>query len=90
MMVLNDLIKDAKYMKIGQKTTICLITLDNGYEVVGSSACLDLSSYNFEIGKEFAREDAIKKLNTINGFLLTEHMHLAKTKMMEGVGYESL
>lgn len=83
MSIVQDLIKEKKFLRVGTKTTICLITLDNGYEMVGTSACVDPSKFDYEIGKEWAYKDALNKLGDIEGFLLTEHLHLAITKMKQ-------
>lgn len=56
------------YSKIGEKTTICFVTLQNGFEVLGTSGVVDASKYDFEIGKKFARETVIKKLWELLGF----------------------
>ena len=65
-------IQKIKYYKVGEKTTICLLTLYNGFEVVGSSACIKKEDFNFEIGKELALERAKGKLNELLGFWMQE------------------
>lgn len=52
--------------------TFCVITMTNGYTVVGQSACADPSNFNEEIGRRIAREDAIKKIWPLLGFQLCE------------------
>lgn len=47
-----------KFFHIGKKTTICLLTLVDGYEVIGESHCLDPAAYDFKMGSEIARMDA--------------------------------
>lgn len=54
--------------KIGQKTTLALLTLPNGFEIVGTSACIDPSSYNEEIGAEYAKKRVVDKLWELLGF----------------------
>jgi hypothetical protein len=34
---MNINVSKADYFKIGKKTIVCLLTLDNGYEIVGSA-----------------------------------------------------
>lgn len=70
-------------MMMGKKTTVCLLTLDNGYEVVGTSAVVDPSNFDYEIGKKYALEDAYRKLGQIEGFIMTEHMHIALAKLQQ-------
>ena len=43
-------------------TTFCQMILQNGFSVsTGESACVDPNNYDFEVGKEFAKQDALKK-----------------------------
>lgn len=57
-------------VKLGVKTTCVVLTLKNGFEVIGISACVDPSEYNEEIGKKFARQRAIDKVWELEGYLL--------------------
>jgi hypothetical protein len=57
-------------VKLGQKTTCVILTLKNGFEVIGTSACVDLASYNEEIGKKFARERALDRVWELEGYKL--------------------
>lgn len=57
------------YTKIGEKTVICLLTLKCGFEIIGSSACINPNDFDFEIGKKYAREKAIDQLWMLEGYL---------------------
>lgn len=61
-------VKKVTYKKIGEKTTICVITLGNGFEIVGHSACVDKDMYNREIGEHYALVKALSNLSELNGF----------------------
>lgn len=50
------------YLRVGLKTTIAVIQLHNGFEIVGSSACLNPDEYNFEKGAKLALERALDEL----------------------------
>lgn len=65
-------ISGTKYTRLSPRTTLCLLTLDNGYEVVGFSACVDERNYDEQIGRKVAYEDAITQLWPLFGFLLSE------------------
>ena len=56
----------------GTTVTICCLTLENGYNTIGQSACIDQSMFNAEIGKGLAREDAFSKLWQLYGFASKE------------------
>ena len=51
-----------QYFRVGQKTTICLLILDTGYEVIGDSAPVDPASFDFAVGKKIAKERAVDKV----------------------------
>lgn len=61
--------------KIGLKTTIILLTLKNGFEVIGKSGCVDPANYNHEIGVKIARERAIDQLWFLEGYALQERIY---------------
>jgi hypothetical protein len=65
-------IAKTEYRKMGEKTTICLIKLDNGFEIVGTSACVDPENYKKEIGEELAYNNAIKKLEEFEAYKTQE------------------
>lgn len=56
--------------KLGVKTTCVVLRLKNGFEVVGTSACVDPSGYDHETGKAYARKRAIEKVWELEGYLL--------------------
>ena len=43
--------------------------MDNGFEVVGSSACINPEDYDLDLGKKYAYEKAFEKLWDVYGFL---------------------
>lgn len=65
----SRIVKEYDY-KLGEKTTVVLLKLDSGFEVVGISACVDPAMYNHEIGKQYARMRAIDKVYELEGYLL--------------------
>ena len=61
-------------------TTICNMTLDNGYSVRGESACMDKRNFNMAIGEKLAHDDAFRKMWALFGFMLAENTHNAKLR----------
>lgn len=59
------------------RTTICQLTLDNGFTVLGESSCVDPANYKQHLGEKYSREQAIDKLWPLLGFLLTEDRYRA-------------
>lgn len=51
---IEAIIKEKLFQRIGEKTTVCLLKLHNGFEVIGSSACVDKEYYSEELGKRFS------------------------------------
>lgn len=54
--------------------TICVVTMANGYMVVGKSAPADAGNFNAELGRKFAREDAVRQLWPLEGYALREKL----------------
>ena len=57
--------------------TVCLITMDNGFTVVGKSAPASEENFCPEKGREFAHEDAIRQLWPLEGYLLRSQRYYA-------------
>lgn len=57
-------------------TTICQLFMENGYVVMGTSACVDPAKFNKALGEKYAYEDAINKLWPLEGYLLAEELFL--------------
>lgn len=67
--ILNSIVKE-DYIKMGEKTTVCCATLQNGFEVIGTSSCVDPANYDYEIGKEIAKKEVLDKIWELEGYLL--------------------
>jgi hypothetical protein len=65
-------VSKVEYKRLGLKTTVCLVTTRNGFEVVGKSACVNPLDYNEGLGKIYALEDALNSLGGFIGFLRQE------------------
>lgn len=68
-------IEGEQVCKLGQKTTCVVLTLRNGFEVVGTSACVDPAGYDQEKGAECARKRAMDKVWELEGYRLQCEMH---------------
>ena len=60
----------------GSQLTVCCLTLNNGFNVTGESACASPENFNAEIGKKIARENARNKIWQLEGYLLKQNLHL--------------
>lgn len=60
----------------GMLLITCVLTLKNGFNVSGESACASAELFNEEIGKGIARRNAKDKLWSLLGYQLKEKLHL--------------
>ncbi len=74
-------IKSAEYsIHAGSTLTICVLTLENGFTVVGKSACAHAGNFNKELGEKIAYDDAFKQIWALEGYLLREALYLESLK----------
>lgn len=71
---LNSLVNGAEYVHQGL-LTICTITLKNGLQLVGTSACVSKDNYDVQIGRNIAYENAFAKLWELEGYALKQRIH---------------
>lgn len=57
--------------------TACLLTLVNGYTVLGESACASPENFNADIGRKIARDNAKNKIWALEGYLLRDKLNNA-------------
>lgn len=55
--------------------TIAVLQTENGFTVMGKSAPADPNNFDPEAGRIFARDDAIRQLWPLEGYLLRERLH---------------
>jgi hypothetical protein len=60
----------------GTQTTVCLLTLKNGFTVTGESACASPANFNAELGQKISRENAREKIWALEGYLLKQRLYL--------------
>lgn len=74
---LDAAIKDAQYIVLPDgRTTICMLTLDNGFTVRGESSCVHVDNFDAKVGREIAFSNAREKLWPLLGFRLADKLHL--------------
>lgn len=54
--------------------TICILVLENGFTVMGSSACASPENYDEEIGRKIAKENAQSEIWKLEGYLLKQKL----------------
>jgi len=67
-------IASENYTLVDGILTICTIKMANGFYVIGESAPASPANFNAELGKKFARENAIRQLWKLEGYALREKL----------------
>lgn len=52
------------------RVTICVLTLRNGYTIVGTSACASPENFDATIGRKIARQNATQQIWPLLGYVL--------------------
>jgi len=60
---------------VDRTLTICIMTLHNGYTIVGKSACADPSNFQEDLGQRLSRADAVNQIWPLMGFELKARMY---------------
>lgn len=71
-------IADVNYHRRNETTTLCTITIDNGFSVHGYSACVDAANFRQDLGEKISYDNAFAQLWPLFGFLLAEKVKLGK------------
>ena len=62
------------------RTTVCQLTLDNGFTVEGLSACVSVENFDAAIGNRIARQNAGNQVWQLLGFRLQDQLAHAAAK----------
>lgn len=62
--------------------TICMITLNNGYTVVGHSACINPDDYDMHIGRQVAYKKAEDQIWGLLGYVKRTEMAKAHDELI--------
>lgn len=74
-------IKDtAFYVFPGTLLTVCCLTLQNGFNVTGESACASPANFNQQIGEKVAFDNARQKIWALEGYLLKQKLFEQENK----------
>jgi hypothetical protein len=66
-----EMVVDTQYVKLGEKTTVCCLILENGFEIVGTSFCIDPKDFNELMGQEMAFGKAIDEARRLEAYFIT-------------------
>lgn len=77
---IDAVIISEEFASIGKKTTVCCLTLVNGFEIIGVSACVDPKNFDLEKGKYWARKEAVDQIWKLEGYLLASKLSEKETE----------
>ena len=63
------------YVFPGSQLTICCLTLQNGFNVTGESACASPENFNKELGEKISKKKAMDKIWSLEGYLLKDKLY---------------
>ena len=66
--------EEAYYVFPGTTLTVCCLTLANGFQVVGESACASPENFDAELGRKIARGNARNKIWALEGYHLRSQL----------------
>lgn len=67
---LEDMIVEKKFERMSDKSVICLLIFENGYEIEGRATVRNVNDFRFVVGKDRAYEHALKRALVALGPLL--------------------
>ena len=73
-LIKSKIVKEQFHVFDGTQLTICVLTLENGFNVTGESACVSPENFNKEIGQKIAKDNAVNKIWSLEGYLLKEQL----------------
>lgn len=68
--MVKDFIASVESTRVGEKTTIVIATLKNGFEITETSSCVDKANYDQELGTKICMKRIENKVWELLGFLL--------------------
>jgi len=69
---IDIIVNESKYLiqKVGEKTTVVLATLPNGFVILESSSCVDPANFDEEVGVEICKNRIENKIWELEGYVL--------------------
>lgn len=64
----------------GTTVTVCCLLLENGFTVIGESACASPENFDEEVGRRIARTKAREQIWILEGYLLKDKLYLESIK----------
>ena len=76
---IDGVIKEVYYHRVPNTTlTLCVLTLQNGFQVTGESAAVSLENFDQELGEKIAFQNAREQIWRLEGYLLKQKLFESK------------
>jgi len=72
----------------GSRTTVCMLTLRNGFELIGESSCVSAENFDEGIGQKIAFNNARDKIWILEGYLLRDWVHANEQAVIKEFAFE--
>lgn len=86
---LKAVIKDFFYIRPTGTLTLCIMTLVNGFTVVGESACVSPENFREDIGQRISYENALDRIWPLEGYLLAQNRLESVSLAAEGAAIDA-
>lgn len=79
-MINETIVGEQFYVFPGTTLTVCCLTLQNGYNVIGESAAASPENFDEAIGRRIAKDNARNKIWALEGYLLRSKLSETKQR----------
>ena len=66
--LIANAVSNYEMFKVGEKTTVVLLKAENGFEIIGTSACINPADFDEKLGFKYAMQDALDQLEALEGY----------------------
>jgi hypothetical protein len=73
-MIADTILAEQYYIFPGTVMTICCLTLQNGYNVIGTSAPVSPENFDEGMGRKIAKTKAVDQIWALEGYLLKDKL----------------
>lgn len=70
----SSILAEHYYVFPNTTTTVCCLTLRNGFTVIGESACVSPENFDSGLGEKIAFNNAKEKIWLLEGYLLKQRL----------------
>lgn len=73
-----------EHVKMGEKSTVVLCVLPNGFQIIESSSCVDPANYDHDLGVQIAKKRIAEKVWMLEGYLMQQHVWAGSAVATDG------